>query len=74
MTLSLVNGSAKPRLYHDRDTQQIVCRRCEEVTGTATSLFQEVIQSPMTNKGRRVGGTKALLCVHCMSRGEVTIL
>jgi ribosomal protein L40E len=74
VTLSLVKGGARPRIYHDRDTQQIVCRRCEEVTGVATSLFQEVIQSPMTNKGRRVGGTKALICVHCLARGEVNTL
>lgn len=71
MTLTLVKGNGQRRSYHRGETQQIVCRRCEEVTGVATSLFQEALQSPMTCKGKRIGGTRVLICVHCLARGEV---
>lgn len=74
-SLKLVSGGATPLSYHKRGApQQIVCRTCQEDVGVATSLVVEAVQSPMRQGGKRVGGTKVTVCLHCLMRGKETVL
>jgi hypothetical protein len=74
MTLKLITGARLRKNYHGGSTQQKVCSRCEVATGVATSLFCEALVAPVESKGVRAGGTKVLVCVHCLARGDVTTL
>lgn len=74
-TLRLVKGGAEPRAYHRQGSaQQIVCRVCEADVGVATSLVVEAVQSPVRRRGKVAGGTKVMVCLHCLIRGKETVL
>ncbi|MFD1944724.1 hypothetical protein [Paradevosia shaoguanensis] len=58
----------------DQD-EQVTCWQCELDTGIATSMVTEVTLAPRRSPaGKKVGGTKAWVCAHCMARGKVTRL
>lgn len=58
----------------DQD-EQVTCPQCLADTGVETSMVMEVTLAPRRSPaGKKFGGTKAWVCVHCMSRGKVTRL
>ncbi|CAH1661787.1 conserved hypothetical protein [Hyphomicrobiales bacterium] len=71
------DGKAEPKRYRARkrgDIEPLVCTTCERDVGVATAISMDVKLGRMIQDGRPVGGTKAIICVTCLSRGKVTIL
>jgi hypothetical protein len=57
------------------ETAQVTCGVCEQDVGVATSLVIEVVKAPRRKPdGRKTGGTRAWVCLYCLSRGKVTEL
>lgn len=80
--LSVIDGEVpddQPKKRYRRkrlgQSEQIVCYQCEKDTGVATSATTPMTLSPRrTPEGKKTGGTKAEVCVYCLSRGKVTVL
>lgn len=80
--LTVVDGAQpadKPRKGYRRTAlgqdEQVVCWQCERDVGIATSAVVEVTVAPRRSPaGKKVGGTKQWVCVHCLARGVVTSL
>jgi hypothetical protein len=66
----------KPRTWRRRgldEDEQLTCWQCLADTGVETSMTMEVTLAPRRKPdGRKTGGTKAHVCVYCLSRGKVT--
>lgn len=68
-----------PKKAHRRkaldQAEQVTCWQCKKDVGVETSMTLEVTQAPRrAPTGKKTGGTKAHICVYCLSRGKVTKL
>jgi hypothetical protein len=77
--LSVIDGKPsrrKPyRRKHLGEPEQVTCHVCEVDTGVETSATIEMTVAPLrTPDGRKAGGTKQHVCIHCLSRGKITKL
>lgn len=69
----LVEGGGKPRKEARRDSEQVVCRRCELETGVASSEWIETRLAPRERRGKIVErGVRSLVCVACLMRGVLS--
>lgn len=80
--LNVVDGDvpddAARKAWHRKNleqSEQVVCWQCKNDIGIETSMTMEVTMAPRRKPdGKKTGGTKAHVCVYCMSRGKVTKL
>lgn len=71
------NGKAEPKAYrarHRGDPEMLTCWQCEVDIGVATAMTMEVKQGRMVRDGKPEGGTRMIVCAHCLARGKTTIL
>ncbi len=70
------DGAAKPKAYRRKrgQVEPLLCHICEEDTGVATAVSFEAKMGRMIRDGKPEGGTKAIYCLHCLTRGKVTRL
>lgn len=65
------DGKAKPKKYRARrkgDVEPLVCPECN------SGMSMEAKTGRMIANNRPEGGSKRLICVHCLAAGKVTIL
>lgn len=68
---------AKPKRYRARkrgEAELLTCWQCETDTGVATAETFEAKMGRMIRDGKPEAGTRAIYCLHCLSRGKVTRL
>ncbi|MEE7478436.1 hypothetical protein [Methylobacterium hispanicum] len=73
----VIEGGDKPKPYRARkrgEAQPLTCRICETEKGHPGAVTMTVTLGQMVKDGRPYGGTKAIVCAHCLARGLVTIL
>jgi hypothetical protein len=71
----VIQGGERKKKWARRrpqDIEQICCRVCEIDIGVSSSIYMEAVIAPMEKGGKKFGGTKTLVCVHCLARGKVT--
>jgi hypothetical protein len=74
---TVIDGGDQPlagtRRDRKNDAVMVLCRVCEADTGVATAVWLPARMGVMERKGVTEGGTDALVCAHCLSRGKVSI-
>lgn len=73
----VIEGGDAPKRYRAKAPgryEMLTCSVCERDIGTATAMSMEVRQGRMLKDLKPQGGTKTLICVHCLARGKVTVL
>lgn len=73
----VIQGGEKPKPYrkrHRKDAELLTCSTCERDIGVSTTATFEGKLGTMVRGGRAEGGTKALFCLRCLSRGKLTQL
>lgn len=67
----IIEGGGKPKRYRARkrgDAELLTCPVCDAAITTEVKLGR------MVRDGKPEGGTRAILCAMCLSKGKVTRL
>ena len=73
----VVQGGSEPKPYRAKrrgEAELLTCWQCEADIGIATAMTIEVKQGRMVRDGKPEGGTRMVICAHCLSRGKTTVL
>lgn len=73
----VIEGGNTPKRHRASkrgEPEKLLCHVCEADTGTATATTMDVKLGRFIRDGRPEGGTRAVMCCHCLARGKVTIL
>lgn len=73
----VIEGGSKPKPSRARrrsEPEPLSCHACEIDKGHSGAVTMTVKLGEMVRDGKPYGGTKAVVCAHCLARGKVTIL
>lgn len=73
----VIEGGSKPKPHRARkrgEAEKLLCHVCEVDIGVGTAATMDVKLGRWMRDGKPEGGTKAIVCVHCLARGKFTIL
>jgi hypothetical protein len=74
----VIDGGGKPKAFRAprkrSEPEPLSCHACETDKGHTGAVTITVKLGEMVRDGKPYGGTKAVICAHCLSRGKVTIL
>lgn len=66
----VIDGDGQPKDYDGGDIEIYRC----PLNGCNSTLFIDGKAGMMVKGNKIVGGSKQRICVHCLARGDVTIL
>lgn len=74
----VIEGGNKPKPFRAprkrKEPEPLHCHVCEVDKGHGGAVTMAVKLGEMIRDGKPYGGTKAVICAHCLGRGKVTIL
>lgn len=73
----VIEGGSTPKAYRARSRkapEPLTCHVCELEKGHPGAVTMTVTLGQMIREGKPYGGTKSVICAHCLSRGKITIL
>lgn len=74
----VIEGGSKPKPSRaprkSKAPEPLSCHACEADKGHSGAVTMTVKLGQMVRDGKPYGGTKAVICAHCLARGKVTIL
>ncbi len=73
----VIEGGERPKPHRARkrgQAEKLLCHVCEADIGVGTATTMDVKLGRFIRDGKPEGGTKAIICAHCLGRGKVTIL